>query len=170
MGEWIDLGKIVAAVIGAGIVAIIALVAWQFGFARWTGHIDTRLDALGGRIDKVEESIEKIRDQILSIFKVMPPSQFKVVSPLSLTEHGEESARAMGAWDWAKQLAPTLRGELEGKEDFEVDLYCQQLVLNQLSPEMLTRVHRRAYETGADQVDIRRVLGVVLRDELLSFR
>ena len=177
MPEWLDLGTIIAAVIGAGTVGIIAFVAWHFGFARWTGKVDTRLDAvdsrmdkLDGSMDKVEKAIEKIRDQILSIFKVMPPSQFKVESPLSLTEHGEESAKAMGASDWAKKLAPTLRGELEGKEDFEVDMFCQTFVLNQLSPEMEARVRRRAYETGVDHTDTRKVLGVVLRDELLSYR
>ncbi len=183
MAEWLDDGRVIVGLFSAGAILVVALVGGVIKLCLWIGSTGTDVNNLeksagedrstfkdiAGEIKKDIDIISADIKGILGRLSPLDPLVQKA-SPLQLTETGKKTSQALKAREWAEELAPGLHDQLKDKEDFEVDAFCQKYVLRKLAPATETRVLRRAYETGTEEADIRKVLAVVLRDELLSYR
>ncbi len=111
--------------------------------------------------------IKEIREDIKNIFLRLPPAPVAGSSPLRLTDFGNQISSSIKAEEWANELAPTLLDDVQGKQPFEVDEFCQDYVQQKLSDLWQGKVAGCAYEFGIDKDGVLAVLRVVLRDELL---
>ena len=117
----------------------------------------------------VASFMKEIRDKIDRIFERLPPVPVAGMSPRRLTDFGEKISASIGAEAWAADLAPRLRGRVEGKAPFEVDRFSREYVRgDEIGPEWSRRVAACAYDFGTDASGVLDVLQVVLRDELLG--
>ena len=117
----------------------------------------------------VTSFMKEIRDKVDRIFERLPPMSAMGGSPLRLTDFGERISEWLEAEAWAADLAPRLRGRVEGKAPFEVDRFSREYVRgDEIGPEWARRVAACAYEFGADESGVFEVLRIVLRDELLG--
>lgn len=128
-------------------------------------------------IGKVEEQrgtvaafMVEIRGQLKEIFLRLPSTPEAVTSnsPLMLTDFGRKMADSMDATKWAVTLAPTLKSDIVGKRDFEIDVFSRDYVKEHMRDD--ERVAKCMYEMGAERDNVLKVLYVVLRDELLRLR
>lgn len=183
MGEWLSDGRVVTGLFSAGAILVVAISGGLIALGRFIGSTSKEVNNLGetaerdrSAFNRVAEGIKKdidvIREDIKKILSRLPSTTPLVESgsPLRLTEFGEKISASIRAESWAEELAPELLDEVKGKEPFEVDEYCQKYVIERLSKEWERRVARCAYEFGTDQDGIKKVMAVVLRDKLLSFR
>ena len=117
----------------------------------------------------VTSFMQEIRDKVDRIFERLPPMSAMGGSPLRLTDFGERISEWLDAGAWAADLAPRLRGRVEGKAPFEVDRFSREYVHgDEIGPEWTRRIAACAYEFGADESGVFDVLRIVLRDELLA--
>ncbi|MCY4436325.1 MAG: hypothetical protein OXE05_03210 [Chloroflexi bacterium] len=167
MPEWIDIGRIVAAVAG-GILVLI--VTKGFGFVKWTGAIDTKISSVESRIGELAQQITNLTTRIDAFIlsrRSDSPAAVQGASPVVLTDVGKEIAREVKADTFAQETAPKVLGQVRGKEEFEVYEFCQQYVLNKLPQRWERDTAKLAYQRGTDTISVRQVLAVVLRDKLL---
>ncbi len=177
MGEWIDIGRIIAAVVGGGVVFIgtvlVLVLTKAFGFAKWTGAIDTKINGLEGRIGELAQQIANLTtrfDSFILSGRRDSPAAVKNASPVVLTDTGEDIARDIKADAFAQEVGPKVLSRVRGKEEFEVYEFCQHYVLNELSQQWERNTAKVAYQRGTDAIFIRQVPAVVLRDKLLELQ
>ena len=115
----------------------------------------------------LQKFMVEIRDDIKKIFLRLPPVPVASSSPLKLTDFGEKIAKEFEAREWATGLTPTLAHEVEGKRAFEIDEFSEKFVGTRLGKDWEERVAGCAYDFGIKRDDVRAVLRVVLRDELI---
>ena len=152
MPEWLS---------GSGIVLIaIALITGMIKFSRWTGRTDEKFKTVEGFMDEVRADIKKI-------FERLKPPVAAGQSPIELTEYGEELSKKLRARDWARLVVPTILKDVPGKEPFQIHEYCKGYV-SKISVKTHPDIFKMAYENGISDENMREVLGLVLRDELLK--
>ena len=142
--------------------------------AAWKEQSDRDRAAWKEQLDEdravLQKFMKEIRLDIKNIFLRLPatPQLFESGSPLRLTEFGHAIANDLDAHGWAKDLAPDLLGMVEGMQPFEVDEFSEKHVESGLSQEFARRVAKCAFDFGIERSTVRRVLRVVLRDQLLA--
>ena len=159
MEDWLN----TPAIIGALVAAVGSLI----GIGMWIGSVNSDRSSFKEFTQEVRDNIKKIRENIERIFLSLPPSPIEFSSPIELTEYGEGLSEKLRARDWASRVAPTIQTNVSGKEPFRIDEYCKGHV-SQISVETDPGVFKLAYENGISDENMRSVLAVVLRDELLS--
>ena len=177
MADWFSTPVIVLAAIAAGSLVI----GGAYKVGKWVSAIDADRSALkdGANSDRevltgfmreVRDDIRAIRENILEIFKRLPPAPATVQSdsPLRLTEFGEDIAKDLDAKQWASRVAAGLVGEVEGLEPFEIDEFCARYVREDLTDDWNRRVARCAFDCGIDRPGVLAGLRVALRDALLE--
>ena len=152
MPDWVS-GTVIA-------VISVAVVTGVIKFAIWTGRADEKFKNL-------EDFMSEIRTDIKNIFQKLPPPIAAEKSPIELTEYGEELSKKLHAQDWAEKIAPSVLTQVIGKQPFEIHNFCKEFVQG-LSVAEHSGVFERSYENGITEENMKIVLGLVLRDELLK--
>ena len=154
MAEWLNTPVIILAVLGVG-----ALI-WKIG--KWMGEVDADRS-------RFKDFIKEIREDIKKILRRLPSSTTAGARPIRLTSLGKSIAGEIDADGWADTLVTHLKTEIVASrsmrfKSFPMD-YAQA---TEPPPERLLQVYSAAYRHGVDVSEVRRVLGVVLRDKLLQ--
>lgn len=161
MAQWLETPAIV--------LAVLAVLALLWKAAHWKGTVDEYRKTMDEHRGTVASFMKEIRDKIDRIFERLPPVPVAGMSPRRLTDFGKEISASVSAEAWAADLAPKLRGRVEGKAPFEIDRFSREYVRgDEIGPELARRVAACAYELGTDESGVYDVLQVVLRDELLE--
>ena len=155
MENWLATPVIILAIIAAGGIV--------FKVGSWKGGVDSDRSSF-------KDFIQEIRDDIKAIFDRLPPAPVTGSSPLQLTDFGVGMAKQFQADKWADDVSSALMVKIDNKKPFEIDQFCQRYVRDELksNPEFKLRVQECAYEKGTDEKDVLKVLGVVLRENLLN--
>ena len=156
MPEWLSSNP------GSAIIAAIAVIGAIFGIGRWVG-------ATNASIKHLDEFAKEIRDTVNSLLERIPPQSTAGSSPRRLTDFGEKIAAALKAQEWASGVARNLLPEIQEMQPFQVEEFCREQV-NDLGDPMENKVSACAYEFGTSRDNVRAVLQVVLRDELLRLQ
>lgn len=166
MADWLSTPLIVT----ASLAVILAAVK----FIRWTATVDSKLEAVDGKLGgftefakEVRQDLREVRQDIKQIFLRLPPPPVAGDSPLQLTDFGERMADFMKVKSWVSDVAPSLRDEVVGKRPFEVDEFSRGFVQGRLQDDLKESVAACAYEFGVERDAVLKVLQVVLRNELL---
>ncbi len=150
----------------------LGLVVWGVKVIRWTGRVDSRIEALTERVDRLARAIGEIREDIKSILSRPAPTPPTVQSssPIQLTDFGKKVSATAAAAAWAEANAPRLEGRASGKEEFEVFELCVEYVGERLENDtgLDRKVREAAYEHGAEREQVRKVYEVELRDRVLA--
>ena len=166
MADWLNTPTIIIAVVALfGLGTSILGLVWKV--SKWTGSVDDDRTSFKKFMEKIDNNIEKIHEDIQRIFQRLGPSPTGASSPIELTEYGEELSKKLNARNWASQTALTIQADVSEKEPFQVHEFCKGYV-GQISVETHPEVFKLAYENGISDENMRSVLTIVLRDELLG--
>ena len=153
------------------VIGIIVTVAVGFfKFARWTSHVDTRLDTLTDAVQTMQNGLAEVRADIKKILeRPVPRTTVDPHSPIQLNDFGREVSTTGSVNEWARTNAPNLEADAVGKEEFEVFDLCVSYVESLFEGD--TDFHRivraTAYQHGTEPEQILKVYQVELRDRLL---
>lgn len=159
------------------VVAVVAVVTAIFWVGSWYGGVNsdrttfkTFMENVGANIDSIKENVGKIFGRLDNLDQSVARLDQSIAganSPLNLTEYGLKLAGQLKAEEWARLLAPDLEGSVAGKQAFQVNEFCKEhtktLTINN-SPD----VFALSYKHGITEENMRGVLALVLRDELLD--
>lgn len=157
---------ITAAVAVLGAAAGVFGLAWKI--ARWTNKVDEAKDGWKSAVRDFKKELRRVRKRVDALFEAFGRQTIGAESPVRLTEFGQELSKKLKATAWAVRTADSVRGEVEGKEAWEIQDFCFTYSKEKLSDERERDVKRVAYEAGIEDVKVRNVLAVELRDQLLN--
>ena len=113
------------------IVVSLMMVGLVLKMGRWMGRVDDH-------VGTVKDFMQEIRNDIKQIFVRLPPVPVASGSPVVLTDFGRKISNHINAETWASYTAPGLLGDVKGKEDYEIDAYCESYVTKHLDQDMAT--------------------------------
>ena len=148
-------------------VVLLAIVAGIVRAIYWVASVNKDLSTFGQKMSEISDLLTEIRQDIKKIFAKIGEPMVAGKSPVSLTKLGKEVAQAMGAEGWAKEIAPSLKERVEGKEPYQIEQIAREYVGSELSEEWTAKVAQEAFQRGSRKDDVKSVLWVLLRDELL---
>ena len=157
-----------------GGVGFVVLALGLFGVWKNLGTRSDRLGAhtecaetrLGDRIGRVEKRLMDASYQVFGKLDIGPLSR---QSPLRLNELGEAVSAEIGGAEWAKRVSATLADWIEGRDAYEIQEHCFEVAENfSYTPEEKRGIHQSAFSRGLPAEQVRRVLAIELRDELLK--
>ncbi len=161
MVEWLSTPLIV--------IAILAILGVGWKAVYWVASVDKDRSALKENAEKdrslFNDFAKEIRDDIKKILGLLPPASAS--SPITLTEYGEELSSKLDAVNWAQRISKTVIAKVQGKQPFEIHEFCNDFV-SKISVETQPEIFRLAYENGITDKEMKIVLAIVLRDELLK--
>ena len=119
------------------------------------------------------EDIKEIRTDIKTLLLYqLPHESVKATSPLQLTEKGKTISEGFSAAELAKRIAETLKGEVEGKADYDLQAFCFDYARSRFKPDdvLEARIKQVAYDNGVDILEVQSVLAIELRNVLMKLR
>ena len=148
----------------------VTFIAAIIKFARWTGRVDSRLNALDKAIAGLRKEIAEIREDIRKLLHGQSAKTISSDSPLKLTELGQRISTSLDTPSIADGLARELRARAEGKQPYDIQELSFDFVRDEYRPsdEVDARIKQCAYENGLDRDAVLDVLAVQLRDRLLE--
>ena len=133
----------------------------------WIGHVNSDRMGFSEFMAETKSVLEEIRNDIKNIFHKLPSPIAEGKSPRQLTEYGEKLSTKLHARDWAERTAPSVLTQVIGKKPFEIHNFCKEFI-EKISVEEHPGVFERSYENGITDENMKIVLAIVLRDELLK--
>ena len=162
---------VIPAILSGGVG--LALVGTLLTVGRWVGKLETKHEAIEKTVTNDRSSFTKLMDEVRNDIKAIlsrlqPLSPVDRESPLRLNDFGRELADCVGAAEWARMVADSVRW-WGGLPEYEVDERAREYVnADNFSDLYQARIARCAYEHGADREAMLTVLAVVLRDAVLD--
>ena len=145
-------------------VLILAVVTALIRAGMWIGAVNEHKHV-------VTDFMAEIREDIKKLLRRSGTAAVTSDSPLRLTERGDAIAAELDATSWAQQTAPCVRDQVEGKRPYEIQEFCLEYLDSEEfrpSDEFTVAIRTCAYDHGLDEDQVRFVLAIVLRDELLT--
>lgn len=147
----------------------------------WKASIEYRLTAVEKSMDEVKQSVANSDRKIDAIYDFLlrrfGTDIEKSTSPISLTDYGEELARKANAEKIVDRYADRMLRETAGMNTYQTQEHCFAFTKDLLPGELeaddkatfdaMTDV---AYTDGIPLEKITRVIGISLRDRVLSMR
>ena len=158
--EWLVLAS-------AATILLVAIIRGLMKYSEWKGGVNSDRKSFSEFIKETKGILEEIRNDIKQIFHKLDPPVAESKSPMQLTEYGEELSQKLNAQDWAERTAPTVLAKVSGKQPFEIHNFCKDFV-QEFSVKTHPDVFERSYESGITDENMKIVLAIVLRDELLK--
>ena len=128
-------------------------------------RMDTRFDALSDKLDTLHH--------MLAAFPDHPAT--KSVSPRTLTDYGAKLSQQIDAPSLAARYAPSLRDKIGSMNAWQIQELCfnhaENEIMNDLQQhdiDRYTQITMCACREGIDLSRVMRVVGIVMRDQLLQ--
>ena len=136
---------------------------------------ENELDDLEKRFGRFEEKIDRLTELMISSFNDRRIIQS--TSPLTLTDYGEELAEKANAEIIAERYAGQLFKEIENLNEYQIQEFCFDFTKQKLLEDLKTNDHedfevisRLAFNEGIEIDKVTRVIGLVLRDQLIKMK
>ena len=168
MSEWLNTPLIVTATVG--------VIGTLIGIGVWIGRVNSDRENFKNFMKEIREDIGKIRENIEKIFLRLPTDVASGASPLKLTELGERISQEISAPRWAEGIISRfgLEKKFEGMSPYDVQESCISFCVSQENWKPNVQEHEMAqsvaYNSGLSTEKVYRVLGIVMRDRILSSR
>ena len=145
-------------------VLALAVVTALIRVGMWVGGVNEHKRAVTG-------FMAEIRADIKNLLRRTGSAAVASDSPLRLTDLGSGIAAELDATSWAKRIADGLRDRMVGKRPYEIQEFCFEYVSSdefRPSDDFTVAIKTCAYDHGIDDDQVRTVLAIALRDELLT--
>ena len=148
--------------LGLSVTAIIAAISLAYKFGKWQGQVDNDRN-------NFKEFMKEVRSDIKEIMSRLPAKPISSSSPIQLTELGKRISKKIGAESWAKNAAQEMIEDTKGMDALKVQEQSFEKARNfEPDENLLQDMRDSAFQEGIGLDGVRDVLGVELRDQLLS--
>lgn len=151
-------------------IIVLSFLFWKVPV--WNTTIEKSIEHIEENLDKLEKKYEKIHGML---FGAVGVQLVKRTSPSTLTDYGTEISEQIGAAEIANKYANKLLPETENLNAYQVQeccfKFCKPKLLNDLKESNLNQyelIHTIAFENGIEIDKITGVVGIILRDAILS--
>ena len=159
---------------GSWIFILGALVFIGWKASTWKANIEHRLSS----VEKTMETFSGKLDEVyIAIIGRFGRAVEKSTSPVTLTEYGVELAGKIDAQKVVDAYADKLHRETENMNAYKVQEYCFSFCKEKLPDDLeqndktyFDKISNVAYEEGINIEKLTRVLGIKLRDKVLSMK
>ncbi len=128
----------------------------------------------GGKVQEhkgtVHAFMKEIRADIKKILGILPAPTTVPGSPIRLTDLGDTISEELGGKQWAKEISGRLVDRHKGLSAYEIQERCFKYAKrpDSLTDELTSKVLDSAYKHGLPKDKVLDVLGVELRDNVLT--
>lgn len=148
--------------LGISVTVVIAMITFAYRYGKWQGEVDSDRK-------RFSKFIEEIRKDIKDILGRIPPSPTTSASPIQLTELGERISNNIDAESWAEKVASEMISQTKDMDSFKIqEVAFDHAKTFEPNEKLLQNMRDSAFQEGIKLEGVRDVLGVVLRDRLLS--
>ena len=142
------------------------------GFAEWKGNVDVERKHFREFMARIEEKITGIFDRLGTVERALGFAVTEIRSPIRLNKLGEDIAEEISAKDCATRLSTPIRSRTKGMDAYTVQQFCFAYADHTLefSDDEQALVNKVASERGVEERDIRRVIGIELRNKILALQ
>ena len=137
----------------------------------WKGSVNTDRANFKEFMREIRNDIKEINGKISQIFSRLPADVATSQSPIRLTDLGRDISKNVEATAWVNKVYDTVQGKVKGQEAYEVQQFSFKYADNDdhYTEEERIRIRKVAYDVnGISENEVRQVLGIELRDKLLS--
>ncbi len=156
------------------IVAIVAIATIFYKIVSWAVRVDEFKGTTNKFLQGFREDLNGLTDDIKAILLRLPSGAVHRGSSLRLTELGEKISNELGAAAWAKAQAQAenLADSVKEMSSYKVQDRCFSFVRTEIKPEdpYHRQIEECAFDNGLSITDVLQVIGIELRDHLLSQR
>lgn len=145
-------------------VLALAVVTALIRLGMWVGGVNEHKRV-------VTSFMAEIREDVKKLLRRTGTAAVAGASPLRLTDLGNTIASELDTTSWAKRTAEGYRDLTEGKRPYEIQEFCFEYVSSdefRPSDDFTVAIKTCAYDHGIDNDQVRTVLAIALRDELLA--
>lgn len=153
-----------------GFVVTIGTIIYNTG--EWKGTVKAALEKLTEEVAVLTKRVDKIYEIFLErgVGKTFAPH-----SPLGLNDLGKKIADELDLESLAESHALVMKARTAQLNPYEIQRLCFEYVQNDLvaelrekSPEQFKEISLMAYEHGIPREDVLQIVGVLLRDRILT--
>ena len=142
------------------------------GGASWFRKVNDHIDMATEAISDIRDDIREIqRDVERILLRPAGGAAFEGGSPLRLTELGQKVADELDTASWLEKVIPDLRDRTKGEPPDVIEEVCFDFLVysDDFRPvqELAVKIRATAYEHGLAREQVRGVMALVLRDELI---
>ena len=186
--EWAPILVAVLAAAGTGGIFLVALLQLRRGIrndlknardeaekeaekeGKWKGKMNAFKKNTTKRLKGIDKTIggvgTTVRDIEASLQRL---GILKAKSPLTLNELAEQAWRDLDAEDWLREHAEAVSDEVEGMDEYDVQEFCfGHMAALEFATEQQESIKRAAYRNGLTEFQVRQVMAIKLRDQLLD--
>ena len=134
------------------------------------GRVDAFMEKVEQFMTEIRGELAQVKGDIKNLFLRLPVDTVGTNSPRVLTDFGKEVSKLTDADKWGSDHSQNLANEIEGKEEFEIELLAIQYVKEQYENSEAFRriVQKCAYGKGINTDKVNAVFEIELRDALLK--
>ena len=145
------------------VIATVLVVSAILSAGIWVGKITYKQSDAHNLFKEIKGVLVDIKEALVAEDKRFSKGR----SPRQLTEFGKEVAATMKAEEWARRLISN-RKFAHVREPYEADYYARQHADADRSDETKRMIWKGMYQSALDEASIRRILAIVLREEIIK--
>lgn len=169
---WIGIVTVIVGIVSTAVIAITLLIKIfksLIGIGEWKGGVNVKIKDFEKYIEKVDNFMDEMRKKFDDILERTRATTVQNASPKKLTELGQSVSEIIDASNWAEERANELTDEVAGMSAYDIQSHAFQYAKKyRYEEDMDARIKQCAFEKGIDRDDVIDVLGIKLRDRLLS--
>lgn len=152
------------------VMAAIAVASLIFYAGKWYQAVNSDRESFKVFMSEVKGTLNSINDKLHEIFSRLPPVPLTSRSPIQLTDLGEAISRELDGKQWARNASTALLERYRPLSAYEIQERCFRYAKRQssLAEDMPEKVQDSAYKHGLHKEKVLEVLGVELRDHILT--
>lgn len=137
---------------------------------KWKGKMNAFKKNTTKRLKGIDETIggvgTTVRDIEASLQRL---GILRGKSPLALNELAEQAWRDLDAEDWLQEHAEAVSDEVANMNEYDVQEFCfDHMAALEFDPTQQESAKRAAYHNGLTEFQVRQIMAVKLRDQLLD--
>jgi len=143
------------------------------------GRLDARVDALSNRVDALNNRIDALSQKVDTLYQIfivfLGHRVEKTTSPRTLTDYGTKLSQQIDAPSLAAHYALSLREKIGSMNAWQIQELCfnhaENEIMNDLQQhdrDRYNQITMCAYREGIELSQVMRVVGIVMRDQLLQ--
>ena len=151
-------------------IIIAGIFLWKT--ATWKTTIENKLSSLSEKLSSLSEKVEKVYDVIINRFG---HSVEQTSSPITLNNYGKDLSERIDSKTIVNKYVDLLYEQTKNMNAYQVQEHCFLFSKDELLPklqetdkEYFDKISSVAFDDGIDIEKIARVIGIELRDRILS--
>ena len=153
----------------AAVIVILALITLVFKIGSWHGDVNSDRSTFKKFMEKIKEDLRIIKKDLKGLLKYRSDPAVTNDSPLRLTELERSISNNLNASEWASRVAESNKNSVGGMDAYAIQEFSFDYADDEqhYTEDEIQAIRENAYANGLTDSQVRRIMGIELRDILL---